>query len=80
MEVFLINQQLTQSEKARNVDVVFLGDSITERWRGTGGGVRKPAAEGNEEIFESLFSKAHGGKYNGLALGVAGDTVRTTLS
>ena len=72
-----MNQQLAQSEKAIGVDVVFLGDSITERWRETDMGSRKAAAIGSTEVFNDLFSKARGSKYNGLALGISGDTVST---
>lgn len=77
IDTHLTNQQLTQSEKAIQVDVVFLGDSITEAWRETRLGVRKKEAQGSGEVFESLFSINKGASYNGLALGISGDTVGT---
>lgn len=77
MDTHLINQQLTQSERAIKVDVVFLGDSITEGWRETGLGTRKVRAARSQDVFDSLFSRTKGAKYNGLALGIGGDTVGT---
>lgn len=73
-ETHSLNQQLALA--ARDVDVVFLGDSITERWRETEYGKPSPSADGSASVFDSLFSKENGGKYAGLALGISGDTVR----
>jgi lysophospholipase L1-like esterase len=74
-----LNKEEASSVYAQNVDVVFFGDSITEGWRGKKYGNEVARAEGAKEVFESLFSKAKGGKYDGLALGIAADTVRTWL-
>jgi hypothetical protein len=72
-ETHSLNQQLALAD--RDVDVVFLGDSITERWRETEYGKPSPSALGSATVFDSLFSKENGGKYAGLALGISGDTV-----
>jgi hypothetical protein len=59
-----------------NVDVVFYGDSITEGWMGTIYGRVKPGSENSSrEVFDTLFSTESGGEFDGLALGIAGDTV-----
>jgi len=64
-----------KANDARYVDVVFLGDSITERWHETEYGKPESSALGSTSVFESLFSKRKGTKYDGLALGISGDTV-----
>ena len=58
---------------ADDLDLVILGDSITERINGTRhqGNVMLPE---NRAVFESFFTKAGGGKVNALALGSSGDT------
>lgn len=73
-DTHIMNQQLTQSAEAIGVDVVFLGDSITERWRETDMGLRNPHSIGSTKVFNELFSKRKKSKYNGLALGISGDT------
>lgn len=74
----LQNQHLTQSEKAIGVDVVFYGDSIIHKWRDRSHSKTSDSAtsisSSNMEVFNSQFSKQGGGKYNGLALGIDGDT------
>ena len=75
MQTHALNQQLAQNADEW-VDVVFLGDSITERWRETEYGTPASSALGSAEIFDSFFSKDKGGGYSGLALGISGDTVR----
>jgi lysophospholipase L1-like esterase len=75
-DVFKLNKQIAKSDIASNVDVVFLGDSITEGWRGTSfGHTSNPRLQGNLEVFESLFSKERGGKFDAVALGISGDKV-----
>ena len=64
---------------ARNVngslDVIFLGDSITEHLAG----MELPSNEGLpsniSDVFDELFTTARGGFVNGLTLGVGGDRV-----
>ena len=57
------------------MDVVFYGDSITEGWMGTSFGKPGRVSVGSKEVFENLFSTDYGAHYDGLALGIAGDTV-----
>lgn len=75
-----MNLELVTSETNRKLDVVFYGDSITEGWRGTQFGHPRDRVEGAEKVFESFFSKGSGGDFDGLALGISGDTVSTYTS
>ena len=62
-----------QAEREDKVDLVILGDSITERLNGTRhlGTVQLPD---NREVFLSTFTKSGGGNIEALALGSSGDT------
>jgi len=62
-----------------NLDVVFVGDSITEQRQGTMMG--KPATnfDGIQEVFAKTFTKDKGGDFNGIAMGIAGDTATNLL-
>ena len=59
------------------IDVVFYGDSITEGWRGTSFGFPVGRKQTIPAVFSSLFTLDGGGKYEGLPLGISGDTVST---
>jgi hypothetical protein len=60
--------------------VVFYGDSITiERWLGTSLGIPDRAAQKNLAIFQSSFEIKSGGKVEGIAMGLGGDTVSIKL-
>lgn len=57
-----------------DLDIVFLGDAMVERWDGTGDfGTKK--IEGVRKVFQSRFTKRGGGELEGIALGSSGDTV-----
>lgn len=58
-----------------NTDVVFLGDSIIEGWRGLSFGKVNPKKELNTRVFGNLFAKGfgHNADFEGLALGISGD-------
>lgn len=60
--------------KLGDIDVLFLGDSITEGWRGTSSGRPIARAKGASKVFRKYFSK-DAGKYDGLSLGISADTV-----
>lgn len=57
----------------KHVDVVFLGDSITEGWKGTSYGKPFDRTMENFSVFQSLFVKQKGGTFEGLPLGISGD-------
>lgn len=67
-------RMITAAKQApKQLDIVFLGDAIVERWNGT-------KAMGTQELpgirgaWESHFTKAGGGHFEGLALGSSNDT------
>jgi lysophospholipase L1-like esterase len=63
----------------RDVDVVLLGDSITEGWRGMSFGQPVPAKKPNIKVFDKLFHERRGADFEGLALGIAGDRTNNLL-
>lgn len=67
----------TDAAGEEHIDVVFYGDSITEGWMGTSYGRPKQRGPGgsSREVFDALFSTQNGGEFDGLALGISGDTV-----
>jgi lysophospholipase L1-like esterase len=73
----LVNRQRVQQavEQGRKLDVILLGDSITEHWHGTDLGSRNPMFEGNVQVYRELFDSDNS-TLQGLALGNGGD--RTT--
>lgn len=69
------NRLVWDAEHAdHNLDIVMIGDSITERWNGTGE-MGRDIIEGGRVPFETHFTKAGGGMLEGLTLGSGGDTV-----
>lgn len=66
------------SKEKGEVDVLFLGDSITEGWRGTSYGHTSARSQEVPNIFHKYFSK-ESGKYEGLPIGISGDTVSVRL-
>ena len=71
---FIHHDKMIRIAKAApaNLDVLFLGDSIIERWNGTRYLGRRSIPE-NREAFGRKFSKARGSKLEGLAFGSAED-------
>jgi len=61
------------------LDVVFIGDSITEQRQGTSLGKPVEDFTGIKEVFRKSYSKEKGGDFNGIAMGVAGDTAPNLL-
>ena len=49
-----------------DIDVIFLGDSITEGWQGHFLSRSDDRVQGALEVFRHYFSKKHKGKYEGL--------------
>eukprot|EP00934_Nitzschia_sp_Nitz4_P001543 Nitzschia sp. Nitz4//scaffold22_size323478//12652//14143//NITZ4_000491-RA/size323478-augustus-gene-0.192-mRNA-1//1//CDS//3329542887//1543//frame0 len=66
------NNMLAHAKSSKDLDIVFLGDSIAEQWNGTQG-MGNTVIPGMREPFESHFTIQGGGKFEGLALGCAGD-------
>jgi len=63
---------------AKDLDVVIIGDSITERLRGTQTVGTIPIPE-YKAVFGAHFNPAMGGKLNGMALGSAADITPETI-
>ena len=63
-------------DDAYELDVVFVGDSITEQRQGTSMGKPNDDYTGIKEVFDKTFTKKKGGEFNGVAMGISGDTVR----
>mmetsp|Transcript_11089 Transcript_11089/g.30638 ORF Transcript_11089/g.30638 Transcript_11089/m.30638 type:complete len:342 (-) Transcript_11089:91-1116(-) len=61
------------------VDVILLGDSITEHWLGTAMHLPLRRREENAKVFKHLFTKAGGGAIDGVPLGISGDTCSNLL-
>jgi lysophospholipase L1-like esterase len=58
-----------------DLDVLLLGDSITEGWHGTSRGHEIARAQGASSIFRKYFDgEGTDAKYEGLAIGISGDT------
>lgn len=53
---------------AQGFELIFYGDSITEDWRGTSGGVPWPIGSGSADIFQKHFAA----KYRAEVLAIAG--------
>jgi len=73
---FIKNNQQTRIAMKENkeLEVIFLGDSITEALTGTVGGAKDESLNNIKDVFASQFSKENGGVYEGIALGISGDT------
>jgi len=67
------------SSDATQLDVVFLGDSITEQRIGKFFGKDMEKFKSNAKVFRKNYSREAGAKYEGLALGIAGDTAPNLL-
>ncbi len=64
-----------RQQRFRELDVVFLGDSILEGFKGTKFGRKVPHKKENIPVFESLFDVSKGAEYDGIVLAIAGDKV-----
>mmetsp|Transcript_1358 Transcript_1358/g.2176 ORF Transcript_1358/g.2176 Transcript_1358/m.2176 type:complete len:319 (-) Transcript_1358:378-1334(-) len=64
-----------------DVDVVFLGDSITEEWNGWSMGGQRGGRQFDDiaHVFETMFQKGKGGEVEALALGISGDVAPNLL-
>ena len=77
-----LNMKLVQSKVDEQLDVVFLGDSIIEEWNGRMLGVNHPNLDEIQTVWTDLFQPSNSTSTsvtNGLALGIAGDTIANLL-
>jgi lysophospholipase L1-like esterase len=73
LNIELVNQSIASGNP---LDVVFLGDSITEKWNGRSSGQFRPKDHNVSVVFQQLFQKhQNGSEVEGLALGISGDRV-----
>ena len=78
-QVHHLNRENFKARNPEELDVVFLGDSITEGWTGKFYGEPDKRVEGAFAVFNSLFSKYYGGRYEALAQGISADTTSNLL-
>ena len=67
---------LVRNQPQYKLDVVFVGDSITEQRQGTSMSKPNDNYIGIKEVFDKTFTREKGGDFNGLAMGISADTVR----
>jgi hypothetical protein len=72
-----VNLDYIKNATNKRLDVVLVGDSITECWHGTRFGQPEPAYADNVGVYEQLFDLQKGADISGLALGVAVIDVRS---
>mmetsp|Transcript_487 Transcript_487/g.790 ORF Transcript_487/g.790 Transcript_487/m.790 type:complete len:502 (-) Transcript_487:46-1551(-) len=65
--------------ESTGLDVVFIGDSITEQRQGTAHGEHVDDYVSIKEVFDKTFTKDKGGDFDGIAMGIAGDTAPNVL-
>lgn len=74
-----VNEEREVAESGGGLDVVFVGDSITEQRQGTSHGKEVEDYVGIKEVFSKTFTKEKGGDFDGIAMGIAGDTAPNLL-
>lgn len=72
------DRMVASASTSKALDLVFLGDSITERINGTRSLGRRVLPD-NRRVFESHFTKSGGGDLEAIALGSSGDTTNNLL-
>ena len=70
---------LSSSQQQQELDVIFLGNSITEQRQGSNMGKVVDKYTPIKEDFDITFTKSKGGLFNGIALGLSGDTTTNLL-
>ena len=74
MRAHEINKSIISNHTNDGLDVVFLGDSITERWIARRRGIFDPSLKKNLDSFQRIFTRDGGSDINSIALGISGDT------
>jgi len=84
-KAFQRNQKLAKKAAAmvslegHDLDVVLLGDSITEHWIGEAGARKHAGYEENAKAFQQVLTRKGGGLVDALALGIAADQIPNLL-
>lgn len=73
------NKDLFGSSSIQNWDVVLLGDGVVEEYQGRVLGTMDASLKNVKKYWDATFSTEGGGDVEGLALGIAGDSVRSVL-
>ena len=75
----VLSSQQEEEQEEEQLDVIFIGNSITEQRQGTNMGKTIDKYTSIKEDFDNTFSKSKGGLFNGIALGISGDTTTNLL-
>lgn len=67
---------LEPASSLANIDVVMVGDQSMEEWNARWHGSPNDDYKGASAYFKKTFKRSTGGEVEGVALGVAGDSVR----
>ena len=67
---------LEPASSLASVDVVMVGDQTMEEWNARWLGTPNDEFKGTNSYFNKSFKRASGGQLEGIALGVARDSVR----
>lgn len=72
---FTSNLEYVQAEgkRGRKLDVIMVGDSITEHWLGRSLGLKNAGFDENVRVYNELFNSSQPGSIQGMALGISGD-------
>lgn len=76
---FQRNQGFVENASSRSLDVVLLGDSITEHWIGEAAGRKNNAYAENFKAFQKVLTRKGGGSVDAVALGIAADRIPNLL-
>jgi lysophospholipase L1-like esterase len=73
------NQAFVKKASQQSLDVVLLGDSITEHWIGEAGGRPNDAYAEHLKVFQKILTRKGGGSVEAAALGIAADRIPNLL-
>ena len=75
----LEKERVEKASQLQNIEVAFLGDSITEHWLGTDLGNPTQKLENHSKVFNEMFTRDGGGAIDGIVLGIAGERCKNVL-
>ena len=70
---------VADASSLESLDVVLLGDSITDHWMGLSLGDPSKKFENITPVFQSLFQRENGGEIDGIELGLSGEKCTNVL-